>query len=60
MEKKSADDLLEKEKKIDIHFRRSKRRNLSSSDEHSKNCKYKVFWVLILPLARVYSYLRSE
>ncbi|CAL9243214.1 unnamed protein product [Arabidopsis halleri] len=39
VEKKSADDLLEKEKKIDIHVRKSKRRNLSSSDEHSKNCK---------------------
>ncbi|EOA12486.1 hypothetical protein CARUB_v10026033mg [Capsella rubella] len=36
---RSADDLLEKEKKIGIHARKSKRRNLPSSDEPSKNCK---------------------
>ncbi|CAD5334673.1 unnamed protein product [Arabidopsis thaliana] len=38
VDKRSADDVLEKEKTID-DVRRSKRRNLSSSDEHSKNCK---------------------
>ncbi|XP_010444604.1 PREDICTED: methyl-CpG-binding domain-containing protein 13-like isoform X2 [Camelina sativa] len=38
VEKRSADDLLEKEKKIDTHVRESKRRNLSTSDEHSKKC----------------------
>ncbi|KAG7533914.1 Methyl-CpG DNA binding [Arabidopsis thaliana x Arabidopsis arenosa] len=47
VEKKSADDLLEKEKKIDIHIRRSKRRNLSSSDEHSKNCKMNSDWSIV-------------
>ncbi|EFH42162.1 hypothetical protein ARALYDRAFT_495292 [Arabidopsis lyrata subsp. lyrata] len=47
VEKKSADDLLEKEKKIDIHIRRSKRRNLSSSDEHSKNYKMNSDWSIV-------------
>ncbi|CAH2070260.1 unnamed protein product [Thlaspi arvense] len=35
----SADDLLENEKSIDSYVRNSKRRNLSSSDEHSENSK---------------------
>ncbi|XP_010482573.1 PREDICTED: methyl-CpG-binding domain-containing protein 13-like isoform X2 [Camelina sativa] len=38
VEKRSADDLLEKEKKIDTHVRESKPRNLSTSDEHSRKC----------------------
>lgn len=43
MEKRSA------EEKINIYVRSSKRRNLSSSDEHPENCKYKLLWLQILP-----------